>query len=135
MRESLKFSVNIDSPIAVYVQIENQILFAIASNRLTAGDRVPPARDMAEMLGVNTNTVIKAYRDLELMDIVSTRRGVGVTVADKAHKIASAKASQMVKSHLSEAIGECMAVGMKPSEIRAAVTSVIDTGASPYAAK
>lgn len=134
MQENLKFSVNIDSPIAVYVQIENQIMFAIASKRLMAGDRVPPARDMSSMLDVNTNTVIKAYRDLELMGFVTTRRGVGVTVTDKAYKIAQAKASQLVRSHLREAVGECLAVGMKPVEIRAAVSEAMDQGAVPYTA-
>jgi GntR family transcriptional regulator len=109
-------------------------MFAVASKRLAAGDRVPSARDMSNVLNVNTNTVIKAYRDLELMGIVQTRRGVGVTVADKAYKIAHAKAMEMVKSHVREAVGECMAVGMRPAEVRAAVTGALDGGALPYAA-
>ena len=133
MPGSLQFSVNIASPIAVYVQIENQVMFAIASKRLEAGDRVPPAREMAAMLGVNSNTVVKAYRDLELMGIVQARRGIGVTVTDKAFKIAQSKATQMVMAHLQEAVNECVAVGLKSAEIRAAVTSALEGGASPYA--
>lgn len=135
MQEALQFSVNIDSPIAVYVQIENQVMFAVASKRLSAGERVPSARDMSAMLDVNANTVIKAYRDLELMGIVNTRRGVGVTVTDGAYKIAHAKATQMVGAHLRETVGECVAVGMKPSEIRAAVSSVLEGGGLPYVAE
>jgi len=134
MQDALQFSVNIDSPIAVYVQIENQVMFAVASKRLSAGERVPSARDMSAMLDVNTNTVIKAYRDLELMGIVNTRRGVGVTITDSAYKIAHAKASKMVSDHLREAIGECVAVGMKPAEIRAAVSSALEDGTPPYVA-
>ncbi len=133
MQDELQYSVNIDSPIAVYVQIENQVMFAVASKRLVAGDRAPSARDMSGMLNVNTNTVIKAYRDLELMGIVNTRRGIGVTITDKAYKIAHAKAMQMVDGHLQEAVGECVAVGMKPAEIRAAVTRILGSGALPYA--
>ena len=135
MQDALQFSVNIDSPIAVYVQIENQVMFAVASKRLKAGERVPSARDMSEMLDVNTNTVIKAYRDLELMGIVNTRRGVGVTITDSAYKAAHAKAMQMIDVHLREAVGECVAVGMKPAEIRSAVTSLLEKGGLPYTAR
>ncbi|MCC6698788.1 MAG: GntR family transcriptional regulator [Candidatus Hydrogenedentes bacterium] len=133
MQDSLQFSVNLDSPIAVYVQIENQVMFAIASGRLSAGDRVPSAREMSTMIGVNTNTVIKAYRDLELMGIVQTRRGIGVTVTDRAFKIATGKSMQMVQAHLREAVGECIAVGLKPTDIRSAVSAAVDSGIPPYA--
>lgn len=134
MPSSLQFSVNISSPIAVYVQIENQVMFAVASKRLAAGDRVPSARDMSNMLNVNTNTVIKAYRDLELMGIVQTRRGIGVTITSKAYKVAHAKAMEMVQSHVREAVAECVAVGLKPTQIRAAVSKALNNGALPYAA-
>jgi GntR family transcriptional regulator len=134
MQEVLQFSVNLESPIAVYVQIENQVMFAIASGRLAAGGRVPSAREMSTMLNVNTNTVIKAYRDLELMGIVQTRRGIGVTVTERAHKIATGKSMQMVQAHLREAVGECVAVGLKPTDIRSAVSAAMDAGALPYVA-
>ena len=57
--------VDMTSDVAVYIQIENLVQFAIASGGLKAGDRLPPTVKLAEKLGINFNTVAKAYRDLE----------------------------------------------------------------------
>ena len=135
MAGSVDFSVNLDSPIAVYVQIENQVQFAIASGRLKPGDSLPSVREMSSMLGVNPNTVTKAYRDLELMSLVQTRRGVGVTIAEKAPKACKDKVRKMVTAHLRDAVAECIACGFAASEVRSTVSQVIDSGALPYEEK
>jgi GntR family transcriptional regulator len=130
-----RYSVNFESPISVYAQIENQILFEITSGRLKAGDRAPSGRDLALLLGVNPNTVMKAYRELDIMGIVESRRGVGVTVTEEAPKIAGEKASRMVVAHLCEAVAECVAVGMKASQVRSLVSDALHAGNQPYTAK
>jgi len=132
MAKETTFSVNLDSPIAVYVQIENQVQFAIASGRLGPGDTLPSVREMSATLGVNPNTVTKAYRDLELLGLVHTRRGVGVTVAEKAPKVAKDKTRTMVQEHLMDAVAECAASGMTAQDIRAVVTQTIESGLQPY---
>lgn len=132
MAEKLSFCVNIESPIAVYVQIENQVQFAIASGRLKPGDTLPSVREMSGMLNINPNTVTKAYRDLELLQLVHTRRGVGVTVADKAPKICKDQTINMVKSHLVDAVAECVASGLSTNEIRKTVTETVDAKTVPY---
>src|SRR5689334_5145904 len=71
-------SIDIHSTVAVYIQIENHIQFAIASGKLKAGDQLPSVRELSERLNVNPNTVAKAYRDLEVMGLLYTRRGMGV---------------------------------------------------------
>src|SRR5262245_46097392 len=125
MSGDARYSVNFGSPIAVFTQIQNQILFDVASGHLKAGDRAPSGRDLALLLGVNPNTVMKAYRDLELGGIVESRRGIGVTVTEKAPKIAKEKAHAMVAAHLQEAVAECLAVGIKPPQIRTLTTDAI----------
>lgn len=50
-------NINIDSSVAVYVQIENHVQFAIASGKLKAGDQLPSVRELSERLDVNPNTV------------------------------------------------------------------------------
>ena len=62
-------NIDIHSSVAVYVQIENQVQFAIASGKLKAGDQLPSVRELSERLEVNPNTVAKAYRDLEVMGL------------------------------------------------------------------
>jgi GntR family transcriptional regulator len=132
MAEKLNFSVNIESPIAVYVQIENQVKFAIASGRIKPGETLPSVREMSSMLNINPNTVTKAYRDLELLQLVHTRRGVGVTVAEKAPKISRDSALVMVKDHLVDAVAECLATGLVTAEIKKIVADTIEAKTTPY---
>jgi len=132
MERELSFSVNLDSPIAVYVQIENQIQFAVAAGRLKAGDILPSVRDMSAAVNVNPNTVTKAYRDLELRGVVRMRRGIGVTVSDKGPKLCREKTRAMVCGRVNESVAECLASGMSPSDVRKLVSTAIDSGRGPY---
>ncbi len=126
------FAVDVDGPLAVYVQIENQILFAIASGRIKEGDSIPSGREMSEMVGVNANTVNKAYRDLELLGLLHTRRGLGVVVTEGARRIARDRVLPDVHRHLACAVAECLACGVKASEISAAVAKAIKSNSLPY---
>jgi len=132
MAKPVEFRVNLDSPIAVYVQIENQVQFAIASGGLKGGDMLPSVREMSMSLDINPNTVTKAYRDLELLGLVHMRRGVGVTIAAKAPKISRERTLAMVKKHLTDAVAECIASGLAPADIRKVVSQAIDAKALPY---
>ncbi|MBI2432641.1 MAG: GntR family transcriptional regulator [Candidatus Hydrogenedentes bacterium] len=131
-KEDVQFCVNIDGPIAVYVQIENLVQFAIAAGKLNPGDTLPSVREMSETLKINPNTVTKAYRDLELMKLVHTRRGVGVTVSAEAPKLCRENARAMAKEHLIDATAECIASGLSAADVRKIVGQAIDSGANPY---
>ncbi len=135
MQNDQKYSVDLDSPVAVYVQLENQVQFAIASGRLKPSDMLPSVRDMSVMLDINPNTVTKAYRDLELLQLVNTRRGVGVMVASKAPRLCKAKSRAMVQDHLLTAVSESQACGMTEAEIRALVEQGIKAKQPPYIPK
>lgn len=132
MAEKQLYSINIDSPIAVFVQIENQIQFAIASRRLKPGDTLPSVREMADVLGVNPNTVTKAYRDLEIMQLLRSRRGVGMTVAKEAPAICGDTTVSMVTNHLIDAVAECAAAGLSGAEIRKIASQTLEAGTIPY---
>lgn len=64
----------------IYLQIVNSLIREIARGRLSPGDKLPSARELAVRLGVNPNTVIHAYSELERMGISHTRRGLGTYV-------------------------------------------------------
>lgn len=65
------------SPIPIYKQIIFQVKKEIILGKLKEGDRLPSVRDLAETLGVNVNTVLKAYERLALEGIVDSEQGKG----------------------------------------------------------
>jgi GntR family transcriptional regulator len=65
----------------LHEQVAAEIRRAIADGEARPGERLPPAKDLAAVLGVNTNTVLRALRDLREEGLLDFRRGRGVTVA------------------------------------------------------
>src|SRR3954465_3386726 len=69
-----------ESPLDLYEQVAGEIRRAIAEGEAKPGERLPPAKDMAAVLGVNTNTVLRALRQLRDEGLLEFRRGRGITV-------------------------------------------------------
>jgi GntR family transcriptional regulator len=74
------YNVDPSDPTPIYAQLERAIRFAIATERLSVGDRLPTVRQLAVDLRINANTVARVYSELERAGIVETRRGVGTFV-------------------------------------------------------
>ncbi|MFI7447114.1 GntR family transcriptional regulator [Nonomuraea sp. NPDC049714] len=68
----------------LHEQVAGAIRRAIGEGSYTPGDRLPSARDLAEALGINSNTVLRALRDLREEGLLEFRRGRGVSVARQA---------------------------------------------------
>jgi GntR family transcriptional regulator len=77
----LRVKVSREDPTELFEQVAAEIRRAIAEGEAKPGERLPPARDLAAVLGVNTNTVLRALRQLRDEGLLEFRRGRGITVA------------------------------------------------------
>ncbi len=86
------------SPVPLHEQVAAAIRRAIAEGEARAGERLPPARDLAAVLGVNASTVFRALRTLREEGLVEFRRGRGVSVTGIAPQRSAvvAKARELV---------------------------------------
>lgn len=75
-----RFHINPDDPMPIYAQLARAIRFAIATERLRVGEKLPTVRQLAVELKINANTVARVYAELEQEGIVETQRGVGTFV-------------------------------------------------------
>ena len=77
----LRVKVHRDDPADLHEQVAAEIRRAIAEGEAEPGERLPPAKDLAAVIGVNTNTVLRALRTLRDEGLLEFRRGRGITVA------------------------------------------------------
>ena len=81
----LKIDFNSDE--AIYIQLRNQIIVGIATNRLKEGESLPSVRQLAESIGINMHTVNKAYTVLKQEGFVKVDRRRGAVIAIDADRI------------------------------------------------
>ena len=77
----ISVKVNKSDPTDLYQQVAAEIRRAIADGEAKPGERLPPAKDLAAVLGVNTNTVLRSLRLLRDEGLLEFRRGRGISVA------------------------------------------------------
>jgi len=82
----------------LHEQVAAEIRRAIADGEAGPGERLPPARDLAAVLGVNANTVLRALRALRDEGLLEFRRGRGITVAGTPqHGVVVERARELVR--------------------------------------
>lgn len=74
-------SIDREDGLPLHEQVAAEIRRAIADGEAKPGERLPPAKDLAAILGVNTNTVLRALRLLRDEGLLEFRRGRGISVA------------------------------------------------------
>jgi GntR family transcriptional regulator len=86
-----------DDALHLHEQVAAEIRRDISDGEIRPGERLPPAKDMAAVLDVHTNTVLRALRLLREEDVLEFRRGRGITVAGEPERgIVSAQARELV---------------------------------------
>jgi GntR family transcriptional regulator len=80
-RKPAAFHLDLRSGVPVYRQIIDQVIGGIAAGALAGGDQMPTVRQLAVDLAINPNTVIRAYRELEIRGVLETQQGTGTFIS------------------------------------------------------
>ena len=78
-----EFKLDSRSGVPVYRQIIDQVLGGISAGSLKPGDQLPTVRQLAVDLAINPNTVVRAYRELEIREVLATQQGTGTFITEK----------------------------------------------------
>src|SRR5208282_6285130 len=82
-RQPFAFQLDLKSGVPVYRQLIDQVTGGMAAGALAAGDQLPTVRQVAVDLAINPNTVLRAYREMEIRGLLDTQQGTGTFIADK----------------------------------------------------
>jgi len=80
-RRPFDFRLDLRSGVPVYRQIIDQVVGGIAAGTLSGGDQLPTVRQAAVDLSINPNTVVRAYRELEIRGVLETQQGTGTFIS------------------------------------------------------
>ncbi len=115
------FRINPGSGVPIYLQLMEQIRFAVETGALCPGDQLPGIRKVAETLVMNPNTVAKAYRELEHEGLIEIRHGSGAFIAENRRTAALVRRMAMAQPLVRKTVTELLKMELTPDEIRRAV--------------
>ena len=123
----MEIEVEFQSGIPLYEQIAHQVLELIDNGTLQPGDQLPTTRELAVKLGVNFNTVARAYRMLDQGEVISTQHGRGTFVLDQKIRRKDGRGGDDNIEELTRFyIRKATYLGFNPEEIRSCFERVVE---------
>jgi GntR family transcriptional regulator len=116
------------SGIPAYRQIIDQVLGGIASGALRPGDQLPTVRQLAVDLEINPNTVVRAYRELEIRGVLSTQQGIGTFITREQIRPDEAERQRQLSQFVSEFMARAGASGFAAAEVVERIRDFVDQG-------
>jgi GntR family transcriptional regulator len=116
------FTLDSRSKQALYQQIMDQIVLLVSTGVLDIGDQLPSIRELASSLGINPNTVARAYTELEQKGIINTVPKVGAFVADIS---LTKEIKEEAKTALADLFTQYLMLGLTEDEIRSLVEEAL----------
>ena len=116
-RTVFQLSLDPRSGVPVYRQIIDQVQGGIASGALVAGDQLPTVRQLAVDLAINPNTVLRAYRELELGGLLETHQGTGTFISQQKLKRGDAERDRQLSQIVSDFIARAGAAGFTVEDL------------------
>ena len=111
------FALDLHSGVPVYRQLIDQVRAGVASGSLSPGDQLPTVRQLAVDLSINPNTVMRAYRELELTGLLETHQGTGTFIANKKIEQKSAERDRQLSQMAGELAARAGAAGFTVEDL------------------
>ena len=122
VNSGITFSLDPSNGVPIYRQIIQQIEYAILSERMRPGDRLPTIRSLAVELKTNPNTIAKAYAELEIRGILATQVGSGTYISNKEPVIEDDSLNRKIQEVLTRFMQEMRDLGLEKRELIKLVT-------------
>jgi GntR family transcriptional regulator len=126
--DTLRGMITVDprSPVPLVEQVRRSLRREIADGELPVGAPLPPVRQLAADLGVNLNTVARAYRELEREGLVTTARGRGTEVAGDRDRVPVPRAD--LEARLADVVADARLGGYGARTLRSLFTAALAEG-------
>ncbi len=118
--------IEFESEEPIYLQIYNQIIKGISRGELEDGEELPSVRQLSSDIGVDKNTVNKAYGLLKQMGIITTHRRKGAVIAGKERRILTDYIKKKIKNEMDVLIATGLCFQVSKEEVMSMVKSLID---------
>ena len=115
--------IDFESEEAIYIQLRNQIIMGIATDRIHEGDSLPSVRQLADNIGINMHTVNKAYTVLKQEGYIKLDRRRGAVIALDIDKIRSI---ERLREELSVLLARSVCKNVSREEVHALVDEIYD---------
>ncbi len=112
-----RFQLDMHSGVPVYRQLIDQVRGGLASGQLSRGDQLPTVRQLAVDLEINPNTVVRAYRELELGGLLETHQGTGTFISAQKIKRAYAERERQLAQIIADCVSRAGAAGFTVAEL------------------
>jgi len=113
-----EFRLDEHSGVPVYRQIIDQVLGGIAAGTLAAGTQLPTVRQVAVDLSINPNTVVRAYRELEIRGVLETQQGSGTFISQQKVKPDEVERQRQLAQLVSEFVSRAGSAGFTIEELQ-----------------
>ncbi len=120
-----RFRLDLRSGVPVYRQLIDQVLVAISSGTLMPGDRLPTVRQVAVDLSININTVVRAYKELEIRGVLSTQQGTGTFITDQQVPRDEADRQRRLSQLVGDMLARAGSEGFSVAEVRRALDELM----------
>ena len=112
-----QFRLDLHSGVPVYRQLIDQVTGGVAAGALTGGDQLPTVRQVAVDLSINPNTVVRAYRELEIRGVLETQQGTGTFISHQKVKLDEVERRRQLDRIVSDCVARAGAAGFSIQDL------------------